>query len=151
MEELKKWGGDIVLSCLSILLGVKPIMVTIGILLFFDFLTGVWSSIKNGEEINSKRMGATVTKMILYQMAILSAFLVEKFIITQLPLTELVAGFLSLIELKSISENVFKITGINFFSSIKNILTRNGDKIGIDQELVKNIDANLKQKENETV
>ena len=41
-----------------------------------------------------------------------------------IPLTKIVAGFIALTEMKSISENVFNITGLNFYKKIAEYLKR---------------------------
>lgn len=134
--DIKKFGLDLLIACGSVLVGVKAIMTVVGILLFFDLVTGVWAAIKRGEQINSKKLGHSVSKMIIYQIAILSAFLIEKFIITQVPITEVVSGFLALVELKSISENVLTISGLDFFGAIKQFLHRESSVIGLKPEIV---------------
>jgi hypothetical protein len=134
--DFKKFGLELLISCLSVLVGVKSILVVVGILLFFDMLTGVWAALVKQEEIHSKKLGHTVTKMIIYQITIISAFLIEKYIITQIPITEVVAGFLALVELKSISENVLIITGLDFFNAIKQFLHRESGRVGVDKETI---------------
>ncbi len=120
---------DFLLSVIVVLLPIKPIMFGVGVLIFFDLITGIYSSVKNGEKFDKKKLFNTVSKMVLFQISIISAFIIEKFIITQLPIIEVVAGYLALVELHSISNNVCKITGISFFESIKSILNKNNIKI----------------------
>jgi len=120
---------EVFLSVIVVLLPLKPIMYGVGVLIFFDLFTGIYASIKNGESFDKKKLFNTVSKMVLFQVSIISAFIIEKYIITQLPIIEVVAGFLSLVELQSISNNVCKITGISFFESIKSILNKSNIKI----------------------
>ncbi len=124
---MKKYFFDILLSCVAIILPLKMMMITTGFLIMIDFITGLWSSVKNGEDFSSKKMANTISKSVLYQLAIISGFLIETYVITHLPfsMVELIAGFICLIELRSISENIFKITNVNFFSSILEFLKRN--------------------------
>lgn len=158
MEDLKQKGMELLMAGLSVILGIKPVLCVIGLLIAIDFFLGSWVSLKKGETFSSKKMSNTVTKAIIYHLFIISAFLIEKFIITQLPLLEISAGFIALIELTSISESAFYLTGINFFASLKKLLKREGSKIGIDAETVENVSdileetkKNIKQKDNETI
>jgi hypothetical protein len=41
---------------------------------------------------------------------------------------KIVAGFIALTELKSLSENIFDVTGINFYRAIKSYLNRHKEK-----------------------
>ncbi len=113
---------------LLILAPVEPVMIVLGILIGLDFFTGVYKAYRKGEKIQSKKMAHTIAKTILYQVAVLSAFLTETYILNYLPLMKIVAGFIALTELKSLSENIFDVTGINFYRAIKSYLNRHKEK-----------------------
>ena len=113
------------LSISIIFLPLKPIMITVGILIFFDFITGVYKTWKLNKKITSLKMSFTVSKMVLYQIAIISAFLTEMFIMPLIPLSKIVSGYIALVELKSISENISETVGTNFFKEIQKYLRRN--------------------------
>jgi len=78
-------------------------------------------------------LGNIIPKMILYQMAVLSAFVLDvwllgefiKFILSiDLLFTKLVSMTLIFIEILSINENFTFITGKNLFKSFKLMITR---------------------------
>ena len=101
-----------------------PVTITISVLVLFDFITGVWASIYLKEDITSKKMSQTITKFILYNIALISGFCVEYFIVDVVPLTKIIAMFIASIELKSMFENIYKITGINLWINIKKYFKR---------------------------
>jgi hypothetical protein len=101
-------------------------MVTVGILIFFDFITGMLAAKKRGEFITSAAMRRTISKLVVYQCSVISGFLVEKYLLDQiLPVAKLVAGVIGMVELKSVLENANTITGKDIF---KDLLLRLGSK-----------------------
>jgi hypothetical protein len=69
-------------------------------------------------------MSLTVSKLLLYNLAILSGFLCETYLIKEIPFTKIISGFIALTELKSISENVTAVTGVNYWSKIMEYVKR---------------------------
>ena len=75
-------------------------------------------------------MSDTVTKLLLYQLAIMSGFLIETFIISELiPVTKLIATVVAIIEFKSIIESIEAVTGKDLWSKIKTIIGRKSEDI----------------------
>ena len=82
------------LALVTIFLPIKELMITIGFLVGADMIVGIWKAIKLGIKIRSRRMSDSVTKMLLYQLAIVSGFLIETYIIEQLiPINKIKAKF----------------------------------------------------------
>ena len=111
-------------SILLILSPLAPIVISLGILIFIDFITGVYKSVKIKDTITSRKMSLTVSKLLLYNLAILSGFLCETFLIKEIPFTKIISGFIALTELKSISENVTAVTGVNYWNKIMEYVKR---------------------------
>lgn len=64
-------------------------------------------------------MRRTVTKFVMYQTAIITGFLLQRFLLEDMiPVTKLVAGVIGLTEFKSLLENMQSITGIDVFKEI---------------------------------
>lgn len=66
----------------------------------------------------------TISKLVLYQVCILVSFLIETYVLPLLSISKIVAGFLTLTEMKSMSENVSSILGIDIFAKVQNLLKR---------------------------
>jgi hypothetical protein len=118
------------LASLAVFLPIKELMLTIGFLVASDMLVGIWKALKLKQRIRSRRMSDTVTKLLLYQIAIMSGFLIETFIISELiPITKLVATVIAVIEFKSIVESIESVTGKDLWSKLKAIIGRKSEDI----------------------
>lgn len=118
------------LAGLAVFLPIKELMLTIGFLVGADMVVGIWKALKLKQRIRSRRMSDTITKLLLYQIAIMSGFLIESFIISELiPITKLVATVIAVIEFKSIIESIESVTGKDLWSKIKTIIGRKSEDI----------------------
>jgi hypothetical protein len=118
------------LASLAVFLPIKELMLTIGFLVGADMVVGIWKALKLKQRIRSRRMSDTITKLLLYQIAIMSGFLIETFIISELiPITKLVATVIAVIEFKSIIESIESVTGKDLWSKIKAIVGRKSEDI----------------------
>jgi hypothetical protein len=118
------------LAGLAVFLPIKELMLTIGFLVAADMVVGIWKALKLKQRIRSRRMSDTVTKLLLYQIAIMSGFLIETFIIAELiPITKLVATVIAVIEFKSIVESIESVTGKDLWSKLKAIIGRKSEDI----------------------
>ena len=118
------------LAGLAVFLPIKELMLTIGFLVGADMVVGIWKALKLKQRIRSRRMSDTITKLLLYQIAIMSGFLIETFIIAELiPITKLVATVIAVIEFKSIIESIESVTGKDLWSRIKTIIGRKSEDI----------------------
>ena len=100
-------------------------MATVIILITVDFVTGVWAAKKRGEKITSWGWRRTIhTKMVPYYIALLCAHLVDLTIfkgtvLESLQLMKATAAFIAGAELKSVFENLGSISGLDFWTFIK--------------------------------
>ena len=131
MKELLFLKGKFwLLASLAVFLPIKELMLTIGFLVASDMVVGIWKALKLKQRIRSRRMSDTVTKLLLYQIAIMSGFLIESFIIAELiPITKLVATVIAVIEFKSIVESIESVTGKDLWSKLKTIIGRKSEDI----------------------
>lgn len=118
------------LASLSIFLPIKPLIITVGFLCIADMIVGIWKALKKSEPISSKRMSDTITKLMLYQLAIISGFLIETYVIDAIvPITKTIGTVISIIEFKSIVESIESVTGKKLLSAIKTAIGRKSDEI----------------------
>lgn len=95
-------------------------MIAVIVLVAIDLAVGIWAAVKRGEKINSYGLRRTVTtKIFPYQVAVLCAYYVDKEFDIGLPLMKMIAGFIAVAELKSIFENLGQITGLDFWTAIR--------------------------------
>ena len=114
-------------------LPISGILFLIGFAIVVDTLTGVWKAKKLGLPITSRKLSAIVSKLFLYEVAVIGFYLIDKFILNDiilvffsipLMLTKILSLVLVSIECISISENYEAVRGINIWSSLKNLLQR---------------------------
>lgn len=126
---MKTWSYNLLLSIFAVFAPIKALIFSVGFLIFVDCVTGVWAAKTRGEKISSAALRRTVSKMVIYQMAILSGFLVEHYMISELfPISKLVAGAIGMVEFKSVLENSTVITGQDLFKSLIQKLGSKNDK-----------------------
>lgn len=118
-DALAKYGQPLLLSTLAVLAPIKAILLVTGFLIFADLLSGVIAAKKRGETISSCGLRRTITKCLVYNLAVISGFLVEKYMLADIiPISKLISGIVSLVELKSILENLNTIYGNDIFKSL---------------------------------
>ena len=133
IEQLKTTTGVIIALVCSFLMPIATVLIVVGLFIFADTITGIWKSIKKQQKITSKRLSNVISKMVLYQSAVVLFFVLEKYILgdmvlhfisVQWFLTKLVALTLVSIELTSINENIYAVTGFSFWNKFKDLLKR---------------------------
>lgn len=128
-NKMKDWLAHLGLAALAALAPIKPILITTGVLIVTDLLFGVWAAKKRGEEITSAGLRRTVTKFLVYQLCVISGFLVEKYMLGDiLPVVKLISGVIGIVEIKSILESTKDISGVDIFSEVIKKLGSDNDK-----------------------
>jgi phage-related holin len=106
---------------------VKAAMLAVTFLVAVDFLT-VWASKKRGEKIESAKLGRTVIKTLGYQLALITSFVTEKYLLDVLPVMKTISGFIAATELLSVSENLAVITGVPLYDAFRKLLNKKDEK-----------------------
>jgi phage-related holin len=114
------------LSILAVFAPVKTVLITTLILVAADFVTGIIASWRKGDAITSRGMKQSVVKAVLYEAAILLAYLAEHYLIgDSVPATKIITSLIGMTELLSCIENLNRINGSPVFSLIINKLNQN--------------------------
>lgn len=118
------WFIEVIMWVAVLIAPVLSIMATIVGLLLADFITAIWATVKiNGwRSVSAKRMFDSIPKLILYNLALLTTFFVQHYIIDGIPMIKVIGGFIALIELRSIYENIRLVTNVDLWNSIKDIV-----------------------------
>jgi hypothetical protein len=103
---------------LIVLAPVKPIMLAVGVLICVDLITGLWASLKRKRKITSRGLRRTIGKMLAYQLAIITAFVMETWLLPDVPMVKVVSGLIGVTETKSVFENLSFITGVDFIQLV---------------------------------
>ena len=114
-------------------LPISGILFLIGFAILLDTLTGIWKAKKLGISITSRKLSAIVSKLFLYEVAVIGFYLIDYFILNDiiltffsvpLMLTKILSLVLVSIECISINENYFQIRGISVWDSMKLLFSR---------------------------
>jgi hypothetical protein len=117
----------------SFFLPISGILFLVGFAIFVDTLTGLWKAKKLKIPITSRKLSAIVSKMFLYELAVIGFYLIDfwilndiimKFFSVPLMLTKILALVLISIETMSINENYIAIRGISIWESMKLLFAR---------------------------
>lgn len=117
---------------------IVPALWLIGLLIFIDTFTGVWSAIKQNGWVSFKSRtlsNGVIPKITMYPLALLIASACES-AFTSIPFIKSTLFILMSIELKSLTENFKVILKINVFDYIKAFIFKG--KNGLINELSKN-------------
>ncbi len=118
-DAIEKYFEACAISAWAVFAPIKAVMATTGALIFFDLATGIWAATKRGEPVTSKGISRTVAKIFLYEMALMTSYLVHHYMTGDtLPADKLVAGLIGVVELKSILENLNTVNGSPVFAAV---------------------------------
>ena len=131
---------------------IIPLILIVGAAIMADTLFGVLRANKLKQSITSRKMSKLISKLFLYNGAVVLFFCIEKFILgdiigafTAIPLilTKLITATLLFIELTSINENYEAISGVNIWTRFKDMLHR-GKELKNDLGDIKDITDHFK-------
>jgi len=119
---------------ISMVIPLAPFLIFTIILVLFDLWTGTKAARKRGEQLHSKGFRRTIEKIKTYFIVIfLAKGLMEVFFVPkgiEFDLVYIVSGLIALSEAKSIFENAYTITGVDFWKQI-------GDKLFSIMDVIK--------------
>lgn len=129
------WFKAVGLSTLAVLAPIKPLLIAALALTAFDTLSGIMAAKKRGEKITSAGLRRSVSKTLVFMIAILAGFVAEKYMLNDLmPVSKLVAGAIATTECLSIFENLNVATGTNIFKILLGKLGSKNDSAPINDK-----------------
>lgn len=132
---MRDWLIKIGLASIAALAPIHEVLIATGVIIFIDLVTGLWRAIKAKETISSGIMRRTITKFLVYQLAIITGFLIETYLLKDIPITKLVSGVIGLVEAKSVLENLNDIYGGDLFKALLKRLDSDNAKETSDPKL----------------
>lgn len=109
--------ADILLYLSFFFAPINPLLFTVIVLTASDTITGIIASRKRGDKIDSRKMERTISKMVLFSIAICISHLMEIRFFDWLPVTNIVAGYIAVTEFKSNMENISSYAGIDIWKT----------------------------------
>lgn len=125
-----KHAEPLLIAILAVFAPIKAVLLVTGFVIFVDLITGIMAARKRGEKITSAALRRTISKMVIYQTAILSGFLIETYLTGDLaPITKIVASVIGVTEGISIFENLNTLSNNKLFSDLlKKLGSKNDEK-----------------------
>ena len=103
----------------SIFAPIRDVLTVTLVLITADLLTGMYAAHKRGESIQSSAIRRTVSKVLIYEIAIAIAFLAQHYLMDDvLPAAKLIASMVGMVELKSVLENLNSISGTDLLKAV---------------------------------
>lgn len=127
---MKEWLIKGLIVLVSILAPIKSMLITCGVLIMADMVTGMMAARKRKEKLQSAEMRRSVSKFVVYQIAIITAFLLEVYMLDNLvPVSKVVSGVIGMVEFKSILENASTIAGQDLLKLVMDKLGSKNAKV----------------------
>ncbi len=125
LKSLYNWLDEtlifIVAYTITFLSPTGPWLAAIGFFVIADMILAIIIAYRQPggiSNIKSRKLRNTITKFVVYAIAVITAHIIEVKFIPGMMVTELVSGLIAASEIKSIDENIEKITGKSLFKSI---------------------------------
>lgn len=122
-----KYIEALLISLVAIFAPIQHLLLTTGAMIFIDLFSGIMAARKRNEPITSAGLRRTLTKLFVYEAALMLAFLTEHYMSDILPFVKMASALISVVELKSIYENLNEISGSDLLKSLI-------DKLGSDNK-----------------
>ena len=136
VSSIQKSSLQLLAVVSTFFLPITGILFLIGFAIVVDTLTGIWKAKKLGIPITSRKLSAIISKLMLYEVAVILFYLIDRFILNDiiltffsvpLMLTKILSLVLVSIEVISISENYKAVKGIDLWQAMKLLFARARD------------------------
>jgi len=136
LSSIQKSSLQLLAVVSTFFLPITGILFLIGFAILVDTITGIWKAKKLGIPITSRKLSAIISKLMLYEVAVILFYLIDSFILNDiiltffsvpLMLTKILSLVLVSIEVMSISENYKAVKGIDLWQAMKLLFARARD------------------------
>ena len=136
LSSIQKSSLQLLAVVSTFFLPITGILFLIGFAIVVDTVTGIWKSKKLNIPITSRKLSAIISKLMLYEVAVILFYLIDRFILNDiilvffsipLMLTKILSLVLVSIEVISISENYKAVKGIDLWQAMKLLFARARD------------------------
>ena len=136
LSSIQKSSLQLLAVVSAFFLPITGILFLIGFSIVIDTVTGIWKAKKLGIPITSRKLSAIISKLMLYEVAVILFYLIDRFILNDiilvffsipLMLTKILALVLVSIETLSISENIKAVKNIDLWQAMKLLFARARD------------------------
>ena len=151
LSSIQKYIIQLLAVVSAFFLPITGILFLIAFAILVDTITGIWKAKKLKIPITSRGLSAIISKLFLYEVAVILTYLIDRFILNDILLqffsvplmvTKILSLVLCSIEVISINENIKAVKGIDLWASLKKLLQRS-------KEIKNDIDG-VRYRENST-
>lgn len=128
MDSITPWLKALGLAGIAVLSPIHAMLIATGFLIAIDTITGVWRAKVRGEKITSNGFRRLITKIVAYNLAIVTGFVIQTYMIPAIAVVGLISAAIAVTEGKSILENLSEITGVDLLSAVKEKLMGKKDQ-----------------------
>jgi len=131
LQDIKALLLKLSILLLGIFAPLHQILISLLFLVLLDFITGILAAIKKKQKITSSRLSRTISKLLVYCTTVGAVHITNSMLLfgeNFLPLESFVVGFIAVTELKSIFENLNRISRQPFLSDLIGKLSNEGRK-----------------------
>jgi phage-related holin len=120
-EKLAAASLEIVAFLVIFFADLQSALFALGFLIMADTFTGIWAAWKRKgrKSVTSRKLGRIIAKFILYPLALIVAKVAEEYLSPAIPWTDVTAGILAIVEVKSIFENISIVLGFDLWEKLK--------------------------------
>lgn len=116
---MKDYAIGLLISLAAVFAPIKAMLLVTGVLIFADLACGILAARKHKEPLSSAGLRRTVTKVAVYNVAVMVGFLAETYMLDGfIPMSKIAAGLIAVVETKSILENLDIINGKPIFRDL---------------------------------
>lgn len=113
------------ISIAMVFMPIKATIITVMVLTVADLVTGIMAARKEKKKITSSGLKRTIIKTMVYEAVIMLGFLTEQYMTGDIiPVVKILAGFIGITELKSVMENIERISGMSIIKILINRLNQ---------------------------
>lgn len=116
---MKDWVVKAIIATLAVFAPAKGMVIATLALIFVDLITGLMAAKNRKSKITSAGIRRTVSKIVVYEVAILMAYIAQTYLTGEaIPVSNIVAGLIGMTELVSIMENMNAVSGKNLLKAV---------------------------------
>jgi hypothetical protein len=145
---MKSFPLQLLTALLLFFAPIQQLVMVVGLVILCDTFTGIYKSVKlfGWKSIRSRKLSNIISKMVLYEIAIIVLYPIDKFLLNELLLnivsvqyfsTKIACVLLVLVELTSIKENIEEALKIDIWKTLKNFIKR-AKEVSNDYDEIKN-------------
>ena len=126
---MKETAVKLGLAIIVIFAPIKAMILSALFLTVCDGVLGVMAAHKRGEAITSAGFRRTISKILIYELAICMAYIAQHYLTGDaIPVSSVVAGFVGITEFKSCMENLNDVSGGQLLKALLQKLGSINDK-----------------------